>query len=144
MSPSDQIQDLFDRALSSVPVQPVPSTNALYERLSRHRVRTRFSTLLGVVGVTLFPRARQPRVYGGRLYPSLAMAALAMVAVVALVAGLVIVGTRTPDSIHFVRGTLLSIGGYECESVPLPLTGSHSQSSMRHRSRLLFAWSFAE
>jgi photosystem II stability/assembly factor-like uncharacterized protein len=94
MSPSDQIQDLFDRALSSVPVQPVPSTNALYERLSRHRVRTRFSTLLGVVGVTLFPRARQPRVYGGRLYPSLAMAALAMVAVVALVAGLVIVGSK--------------------------------------------------
>jgi hypothetical protein len=91
MSPSDQIQDLFDRALSSVPVQPVPSTRVLYERLNRHRVRTRFSALRDAVGVAFSPRVRQTRLHRGRLYPSLAVAALA---VVALVAGLVIVGSK--------------------------------------------------
>ena len=94
MSPSDQIQDLFDRAMSSIPEQPVPSADALYDRLSRHRVRFFISGLGGSIASAFLPRGRQPRVPGGRLRPSIVITALAVVAVVALVAGLVIVGSK--------------------------------------------------
>ena len=47
MSPSDQIQDLFDRALSSVPDQAAPSPQTIHQRLSRRRVVTRLSTFGG-------------------------------------------------------------------------------------------------
>src|ERR1700688_3512206 len=47
MSPTDQIQDLFDRALSSVPTGVNRSPLVLHERLHRRRLRTRISTLGG-------------------------------------------------------------------------------------------------
>ena len=94
MSPNDQIQDLFDRALSSVPEQSVPSPQTLHQRLSRRRVRSRLSTLGNALTAALFPRTRHPRVYGGRLRPSLALTALTVAAVVALVPGLLIAGSK--------------------------------------------------
>jgi hypothetical protein len=45
MSPTDQIQDLFDRSLSSIPADVVPSPLALHERLRRRQLRTRVSTM---------------------------------------------------------------------------------------------------
>jgi photosystem II stability/assembly factor-like uncharacterized protein len=94
MSPSDQIQDLFDRALSSLPEQSVPSPQILHQRLSRRRVRSRFSTLGNSLTTTLFPRARYPRLYGGRLRHSIALSALVVVAAAALVTGLLTVGSK--------------------------------------------------
>jgi hypothetical protein len=47
MSPTDQIQDLFDRAFSSVPADTEHSPLALHQRLHRRRLRTRISTLGG-------------------------------------------------------------------------------------------------
>jgi hypothetical protein len=49
MSSTDQFQDLFDRAISSVPSGASPSTQALYRRLHRRSIRTRLST----IGVSL-------------------------------------------------------------------------------------------
>ena len=96
MSPSDQIEDLFDRALSSVPEQAVPSSQILHERLSHRRVRSRLSSLGGgALTAVRFPRTRQPRLYGGRLRPSLAPTALTVAAVVALVTGLLIAGSKS-------------------------------------------------
>jgi hypothetical protein len=94
MSPSDQIQDLFDRALSSVPEQSVPSPQTLHQRLSQRRVRSRLSTLGGALTAALLPRTRHPRLYGGRIRPSLALTVLAVAAVVALVTGLLTVGAK--------------------------------------------------
>jgi len=95
MSPSDQIQDLFDRALSSVPEQSVPSPQTLHQRLGHRRVRSRLATLGGgALTAALFPRTRHPRLYGGRLRPSLALSALAVAAVVAVVTGLLTVGSK--------------------------------------------------
>ncbi|MGB8196927.1 MAG: hypothetical protein WCF25_07975 [Acidimicrobiales bacterium] len=45
MSPTDQIHDLFDRAVSSVPSGVDHSPQKLHERLNRRRLRTRISTL---------------------------------------------------------------------------------------------------
>src|SRR5580704_18005687 len=45
MSPTDQIQELFDRAFSSVPSGVDHAPQALYQRLNRRRLRTRVSTL---------------------------------------------------------------------------------------------------
>ncbi|HUZ39961.1 MAG TPA: hypothetical protein VMU68_01015 [Acidimicrobiales bacterium] len=95
MSLNDQIQDLFDRALSSVPDRPAPSPQILHQRLSRRRVRTRLSTLGNALTAALFPRTRHPRLYGGRLRPSLALTALTVAAVVALVTGLLIAGSKS-------------------------------------------------
>ena len=109
MSPSDQVQDLFDRALSSIPAQPVPSVDTLYNRLGRHRVRSFFPALGGSIAATFLPRGRHPRVPGGRLRPSLAMTALAVITVVALVAGLAVIGSRdspTPVSPSTSSGAL--------------------------------------
>jgi hypothetical protein len=47
MPPTDQIQDLFDRALSSVSAGVDHSPLALHRRLKRRRLRTRISTLGG-------------------------------------------------------------------------------------------------
>ena len=47
MSPTDRIQDLFDRALSSVPAGETPSPQAMHVRLHRRRLRTRLSTMGG-------------------------------------------------------------------------------------------------
>jgi hypothetical protein len=47
MSPTDQIQELFDRALSSVPAGAEHSPLALHQRLRRRRLRRRISTLGG-------------------------------------------------------------------------------------------------
>ena len=109
MSPSDQVQDLFDRALSSIPAQPVPSVDTLYDRLGRHRVRSFFPALGGSIASTFLPRGRHPRVPGGRLRPSLAMTALAVITVVALVAGLAVIGSKdspTPVSPSTSSGAL--------------------------------------
>jgi len=96
MSPSDQIQDLFDRALSSVPEQAVPSSQILHECLSHRRVRSRLSTFGGsALTADRFPRTRRPRLYGGRLRPSLALTALTVAAVAALVTGLLIAGSKS-------------------------------------------------
>jgi len=96
MSPSDQIQDLFDRALASLPEQAVPSSQILHERLSRRRVRSRLSSLDGgALTAARFPRTRQPRLYGGRLRPSIALSALVVVAAAALVTGLLIAGSKS-------------------------------------------------
>jgi len=47
MTPTDQIQDLFDRALASVPVGVAPSPHTLHRRLHQHRLRTRLTTMGG-------------------------------------------------------------------------------------------------
>jgi hypothetical protein len=143
MSPSDQIQDLFDRALASLPEQAVPSSQILHERLSRRRVRSRLSSLDGgALTAARFPRTRQPRLYGGRLRPSIALSALVVVAAAALVTGLLIAGSKSapaPRSSATPSGSLLSIGGCDRVSIPISLPRSHSfWSSVRHRPCLLF------
>jgi hypothetical protein len=49
MSSTDQIQDLFDSALSALPSGATPSTQSLYRRLHQRSIRTRLST----IGVSL-------------------------------------------------------------------------------------------
>ncbi len=49
MSPTDQIQDLFDRAFASVPAQPSPSPQTRHRRLRQRQIRVRLSTLGGGV-----------------------------------------------------------------------------------------------
>jgi hypothetical protein len=45
MSSTDQIQELFDRAISSVPSGAIPSSQALHQRLHQRSFRTRLSTI---------------------------------------------------------------------------------------------------
>jgi len=98
MSPNDQIQDLFDRALSSVPDQSVPSPQILHQRLSRRRVPTHlFAPIGSVVTTAHFPRIHHNRPYSGRPRSSLALTALAVASAVAIVTVLLTVGsTDTP------------------------------------------------
>ena len=76
MSPTDQIQDLFDRALSSVPAGVAPSPQALHQRLHRRRLRTRLSTMGGgalaiaVSAIALFAGLASNSAYAVTLYPS--------------------------------------------------------------------------
>lgn len=100
MSPSDQIHELFDSALSSVPEQSVPSPQALYQRLRQRRFRSRLSTFGGALTAALLPRTRRPRFHGGRLRPSLAQSVLAVAAVVALVTALFTVGTKPAPALR--------------------------------------------
>ena len=53
MSPTDQIQDLFDRAFSSVPAGVERSPLALHQRLTRRRLRNRISTLGGALAIAV-------------------------------------------------------------------------------------------
>ena len=109
MSPNDQIQDLFDRALSSVPDRSAPSPQILHERLNSRRVRVRLSTFGDAVIAAIFPRTRRTRVYGGRIRPSIALSALVVVAAAALVTGLLTLGTKdapTPRSPASASGSL--------------------------------------
>ncbi len=54
MSTTDQYQELFDAALSSVPVRVAPATLVLHQRLHRRRLRTRFSaTGVGALAVAV-------------------------------------------------------------------------------------------
>jgi len=53
MSSTNQIQELFDRAISSVPSGATPSSQALHQRLHQRSIRTRFST----IGVSLLVAA---------------------------------------------------------------------------------------
>jgi hypothetical protein len=53
MPPTDQIQDLFDRALSSVSPGAEHTPQALHRRLNRRRLRLRISTLGGVLALTV-------------------------------------------------------------------------------------------
>jgi hypothetical protein len=76
MSLTDQIQDLFDRALSSLPAGEAPSPQALHLRLHRRRLRTRISTMGGgalataVSAVVLFVGLASNSAYAVTLYPS--------------------------------------------------------------------------
>jgi hypothetical protein len=75
MSSTDQIQDLFDRALSSVPAGVAPSPQALHQRLHRRRLRTRLSTMGGsalaivVSVIALFVALASNSAYAVTLYP---------------------------------------------------------------------------
>lgn len=76
MSPTDQIQDLFDRALSSIPAGVAPSPHALHQRLHQRRLRTRLSTIGGgalaiaVSAIALFAGLASNSAYAVTLYPS--------------------------------------------------------------------------
>jgi len=76
MSPTDQIQDLFDRVLSSVPTELPPSPQALHQRLHGRRLRTRLSTTGGgviaiaVSVIVLFAGLASNSAYAVTLYPS--------------------------------------------------------------------------
>ncbi len=75
MTPTDQIQDLFDRALASVPVGVAPSPLALHQRLHRRRLRIRISTMGGgalaiaVSAIALFAGLASNSAYAVTLYP---------------------------------------------------------------------------
>ena len=75
MSLTDQIQDLFDRASSSVPAGEVPSPHALHQRLHRRQLRTRISTMGGgalaiaVSALALFVGLASNSAYAVTLYP---------------------------------------------------------------------------
>ncbi len=67
MSPTDQIHDLFESALSTLPSGEAPSTQTLYRRLRRRDIRARISTIGGslvavavVVATALFGVASNP------------------------------------------------------------------------------------
>jgi hypothetical protein len=45
MSSTDQIQELFDHAIASVPSGATPSSRALHQRLRQRSVRARLSTI---------------------------------------------------------------------------------------------------
>ena len=47
MSSTNQIQDLFDRAIASVPTGATPSSRVLHQRLRQRSVRARLSTISG-------------------------------------------------------------------------------------------------
>src|ERR1700685_2897952 len=75
MSPTDQIQDLFDRARASLPAGLAPSPSALHQRLRRRRLRTRLGTTCGGVlaiavgAVVLFTGVASSPAYAVTLYP---------------------------------------------------------------------------
>lgn len=75
MSPNDQIQELFDRALSSVPAGGAPSLRSLHERLHRRRLRIRLSTMgscalaIVVLAVVLVAGPATSPAYAVTLYP---------------------------------------------------------------------------
>lgn len=76
MSPTDQIQDLFDRALSSVPAGVAPSPQALHQRLRQRRLRARLSAIGGgalaitVSATALFAGLGVNSAYSVTLYPN--------------------------------------------------------------------------
>jgi hypothetical protein len=76
MSPTDQFQDLFDRALSSVPAGAAPSPQVLHQRLHRRQLRTRLSTAGGgvvaiaVSSAALFAGLASNSAYAVTLYPN--------------------------------------------------------------------------
>ena len=76
MSSTDQIQELFDRAISSVPSGATPSSQALHQRLHRRSVRTRLATLsVGLLvaalsATALFLGLSSNSAYAVTLYPN--------------------------------------------------------------------------
>jgi hypothetical protein len=75
MSPTDQIQELFDRARTSVPAGVAPSPLALHQRLRRRRLRARLATMcsatvaIAVGAVALFAGVASNPAYAVTLYP---------------------------------------------------------------------------
>jgi hypothetical protein len=75
MSPTDSIQDLFDRALSSVPTGGASSAQSLHERFRRRRLRIRLSTMgssalaIVVIAVVLVAGPSSKPAYAVTLYP---------------------------------------------------------------------------
>lgn len=75
MSPTDQIQDLFDSALSALPSGAAPSPQSLYRRLRQRNIRTRLSTIgvslvaVAVVATSTFISAASSPANAVTLYP---------------------------------------------------------------------------
>lgn len=75
MSSTDQIQELFDHAIASVPSGATPSSRALHQRLHQRSVRTRLSTisvslLVAAISATvLFVGVASNSTYAVTLYP---------------------------------------------------------------------------
>jgi len=76
MSPTDQTQYLFDRAFASVPAGPTPSSQSLHQRLRRHRIRARLSTMGGgllviaISATALFAGLASNSAFAVTLYPN--------------------------------------------------------------------------
>lgn len=76
MSPTDQIQDLFDRAFASVPAGPAPSPQTLHQRLRHRRICVRLSTMGGGVlaiaisATVLFAGLASNTAFAVTLYPN--------------------------------------------------------------------------
>ena len=75
MSSNDPIQDLFDRALSSVPVVGLPSPSSLHQRIRQRQSRIRLSTMsigalaIVVLAVVLVAGPATSPAYAVTLYP---------------------------------------------------------------------------
>ena len=76
MSSTDQIQDLFDSALSALPSGATPSTQSLYRRLRQRHIRTRLSTIgvslvaIAVAATSVFIGVASNPAYAVTLYPN--------------------------------------------------------------------------